>query len=421
VQQGWRTYLHVLLGELNVVLRDPRDEPVAAEIAISRAGWGEFYSVLTSEARVPLPTGTYTVTVRLETSPQPIAYVRSLPVRVGQMTRRQVTLDVGKLRFRFRQRGRPAGAFVDIAPIGQPEMSLAAGWTTDESVLTLPPGVYRIRLSGYTEQSSRLWLENVRIRSGEQTTLNVELGQGELRVLSTATDGSPFSGQVTVYPARARTPVVAEGTVGTPFILPVGTYDIQIESDLAPYPLWIWDVTLREGQQVEVQALYPQARLYVQVTTPLGLPLAGYVRLHPADTLDVVLREGYAPVRWVVPPGRYRISATELNPLGTTITGDPFLLEEGTAFTYTLEANLGLLVVQPVNADRVSLYLFTGDEGRFLGQLSAALPQVYLLPGRYRLRVEDAQDPSRQVWLEDVQVAEGRTRVLTVRLPERIP
>ena len=142
------------------------------------------------------------------------------------------------------------------------------------------------------------------------------------------------------------------------------------------------------------------------------------MRLHPEGDTGDPLQEGYAPARWIVPPGRYRITVTEVNPFGTTISGDTFTLSPGEALTHTLQATLGTLVVEAMNADRVTLYVFsTEDTPRFLGQFTAGLPQVYLPPGVYNVRVEDARNTTRQVWLEGVQVTAETPQVIRVRLP----
>ncbi len=231
VVAGQRTRLSLAQGELHVNLVDPVGRPVRGEIVLSAAERGPFFSMYAEQVAIPLAAGRYTITVRLDPAVEPLAVLEDVPVQEGAVTTRVLTLEVGVLRVQLRRGDQPASAFVEVAPEDRPEHPLLAGWASNTFTSTLPGGVYRARVSQYDAPEIHLLLEDVRVSPGEETTVDVLLGQGTLAVAATAEDGSHVSGRVFIYPAGREDAPYAEAQVGEAVSLPVGTYDLRVESD----------------------------------------------------------------------------------------------------------------------------------------------------------------------------------------------
>ncbi len=407
VRAGERTRLHVQLGELRILLNDRSGQPISAEVAVSRPDYGTFFSRVGSRVEVPLPAGRYTATVRLDTGVEPLAYARNLPVVVGEVTERRLTLPVGRLVVDLRHGGAAATAFVEIAPVDTPNLISMAGWANGTLETMLPRGEYQVRVRRYAGNKVFLQVEDVVVEEGQAVTLNLRLDDGTVRVADTAADGSILSGTIQVF-ARETNTVVAEGYVGTPLTVPAGEYDILIQTDEGE-SLWAWNISVRAEEETEVVVERPQARLWARATDTGGRDLPAWGTLMTLD--GAAVREGRLPGRWIVPPGEYRLEITGYDALGTTTESPAISLAPGDVYTLTITADVAALLLSPADADRVQVAIFpAGDHDTMLGEVEGGLPYLRLPPGTYDVRVRDASNLSRERWFEDITLTPGETR-----------
>ncbi len=408
-----RTRLHILLGELRLVLSDPTGDPLPAQVTISRPDLGPFFSRSGSQITVPLPTGRYTATIRVGTAIEPIAYARDLLVIPGNVTERRITLPVGWVFINLTRANTTATALVEVTPVEAPDLIAMAGWAEGSIETVLPEGEYRIRVSRYTGEGVFLEVDNVRVLPGKRLTFNLDLGNGTLRVARTATDGHTLTGRVRVF-ARETEHLIAEADVDVPISLPAGEYDARIETDEGE-TLWVWRISIRAGEEQAMTVQRPQARLWARVVDPMGQTLSAWGGL---STLEGnTIREGRLPTRWIVPPGRYTLEVTGYDVLGSTRRSDVFDLTAGDAFTLSLPVDVATLTIAPANADRVRVTVFSpDDEMNPMGEVIGALPSLRLPPGTYNIRVQEMDELAREAWVEGVILTSGETREVHVQL-----
>ncbi len=413
ITRGERTRLRIPLGELDVYLLDPAGSPVAGEITVWDQRHGPFFTVVDKEARIPLPTGHYTVSARVPAWKTPLAYARDVPVVVNHVQERVLTLPVGRLDVHLRRQGQPVSAFVAVAPRFNPTVPLAAGWANGDIRFTLPWGTYHLTLSHYAEEGSILQLREVGIPAGDVLPVNIELTSGWLTVAAADRSGNTLAGHVSIFPAGRTSPVVAAGETGQTFHLPVGTYDVRIDADEG-YPLWAWDVDVHAGETRLLQILRPQARLWVRVKSPLAHPVPAFVNVrHPGET-DVVT-SGWAPGRWILPPGIYMLSADEYASSGTQTQGSPFVLQAGDIVTRVLSLPLAELRIVPTEVDRVTVEVYSaGETTAPLTRVTDSLPILRLPPGTYDVHVVAEGVQKRSRWVTGITLVAGEEKVVRV-------
>ncbi len=418
IHPGRRTKLHIPLGELHVRLVDTQQRPIAAEISLSTPPLGTFFGSEGENIIVPLPTGYYTVSASLETSP-PLAFARHVPVVVGSVTERTVRVPVARLRVELIRRGQPGSGFITLSRWENPDVQIAGGWTNGEMTFLVPQGWYQLDIGQYAEPTDAHVLIQQRVDDPVHTPdihYIHHVDTGTLRVLDTASDGASVSGWVRVYPARRTSPILAEGPILTSFTLPTGMYDVQVVEENGR-SLWAWDIVLQPQQQVDLTVLRPQARVWIQATTPWGEPRVAHTVLYRepdhTPTLDV-----HIPWRAVLPPGTYQAQLDEYSAVPHTTLSEPFTVQDGDTYTLTGSLPLASLTLVPTDVDEVEVTIYAqADPTTPLGGVRSGLPHLLLPEGHYAFHLKDVDNPERYVWVRDVRLAVGEHREVIVHFP----
>ncbi len=415
VHAGERTRVHIPLGELHVRLSDPAGQAVRGEITVWDDAHGPFFSVFDRAAVIPLPTGTYTVSARIPTWYEPLAYARALPLTVGEAISRTLRLSVGRLSVSIRIDGAAGDAFVTVAPSAHADTPTVAGWGHGEMTFVLPPDVYTLSFTRYTDTGVFYRPDAVAVQPGERTHLQVDLSTAHVHVLRHASDGTDISGRVELLPAGRSEPVVVDGEVGERLEAPAGTYDVRVKREDGEV-LWMWDVDVAGGEDVAVEVVRPQGRIWGYVVGNAPATVQGYMQLQDEETGSVVA-EGWAPVRWVVPEGTYHLWVADFDVLGRRKDAGTLTVDAGAAITRTVTLDLARVRIEPVDADEVRVSIAPHDDrARVLKGWTSPLPDFLIVPGTYDIRVVDPRHPERDHWFDDVRLEAGRTRVLRVRL-----
>jgi len=411
---GHRTRIHIPLGELHIALADAGGTPVKGEITVWDDTHGPFFTRLDRSAIIPLPTGVYSVSVRVPTWNEPLAFARHLSLVVGEAVSRTVYLPVGSLSLRLRQGDEEATAFVTLAPEDHPDTPNVAGWGSGHISFVLPARAYLLTLSHYAESPVVYRLSPVAVQPGERTTLTVNFAQGRLRVLPRASDGEALQGTVTLFPAGMSGSPVAEGEVDGWLAVPAGTYDVRVRSADGTV-LWAWDVTVKSGEEKGVQVVRPQARVWVNVVSDVPAAVRGYVELRDAES-GATVGEGWAPGRWVVPAGTYRVVVRDFEVLGKEEILGPWDWDGGREYTRTVSLPLARVRVEPADADRVHIAIYPHDDRtRLLREWTDPLPDFLIAPGVYDIHLVAPDRADAELWLDDVDLPSGGYRVLKVR------
>ncbi len=415
VREGERTRVHIPVGEMHIRLIDPAGQWVRGEITVWNYSYGPFFSVFDRHAVLPLPTGVYTVSARIPTWHEPLAYARSVDLMVGEAVSSTLHVPVGTLSVEIRADRAAKDAFVTVAPYRRADTPTIAGWGHGTVSFVLPQGMYLLTFTRYAEQEVLFRLGPVSVQPGETTRLVVDVSPGKLHVLSRASDDSEISGEVTVFPAGFSTPVIVRGRVGELLEVPAGTYDVRVRRDTGEV-LWMWDVQVTGRHTTAVEMIRPQARVWGYVVGNAPGPVHGRMQLVDRETGGIVA-EGWSPVRWVVPTGSYRLWVTDFDVLGRRVEAGALTAEAGSPVTRTVTVDVARVRVEPADANRVRVSIAPYDDrARVLKSWSSPLPDFLIVPGTYDIRVIDAQHPDRDVWLDDVAVQAGELKVFHVRL-----
>lgn len=412
-----RTRVRLSLGELQVTLVDSAGRPLSGDIELYRGEEAPFFGIMGEEFVIPLPTGHYTVAARIPGVAGALAYARDVPVEVGDVTHRTLILGVGTLTVTLRAGETAQTGYVEVTPVDMPWEPIAAGWATNQVRFLLTAGTYRLRVSEYAMVGVHMDVEDVVVAGGDEVAWELDLNTGTLTVLSEAEDGTPLEGTVTLFPAGDPDHSLEEGPVGTAFTLPAGVYDVRVEASDGEV-LWAWNVRVAAGETLTLRLLRPQATLTVWAVDRHGQPVPARLTLHPPDTVITTLMEGWSPARWVVSPGAYQVRATGYDPLASETFSTEFSLDAGESRTITLTIPFATLTVRPTNADEVTVAFYPSDNrADRLGEARGHTPQTRLRPGTYDLWITDVADPERGLWVEELTLADGEQRTITITFP----
>ncbi len=418
IHPGQRTKLHIPLGELHLHLVDAQHRPIFAEISLSTPSLGTFFGSEGETIVVPLPTGYYTASVILETFP-PLAFARNVPVVVGSVTDRTVRVPVTRLQVELTQRGQPSNGFITLSSWASPDIQIAGGWANGNITFLVPAGWYQLRISQYADPQSVHALTQIHVEDPAHTSdiHHVHyVDTGTLRILDTASDGAPVRGWVHVYPSRRSSPVLFEGPVPTQFTLPTGTYDVHVIEENGRH-LWAWDVVIQPQQHVDVTLLRPQARVWIQASTPWGEPRVAHTVLYREPEHTPVLNV-HTPWRAILPPGTYQAELNEYSPVVHTTLSEPFTVQEGDTYTLTVSLPLASLTLRPDNVDELDVHIYSqADQTTPLGHVRSGLPRLLLPAGNYAFHLQDVDNPERHVWIREIHVNAGERQEITVHFP----
>lgn len=407
------------------VLRD--GEEVPAEVVVTDAT-GQVVQRGRDKVALPVPPGKLSVLARLEkkVSGRAIMGAVSVVTREGKKSTETVDTSDGTLVLTVTNNGKPAEGIghLRLPRSGERLVEVEA----DQDAL-VPPGTYDLatQLSS-SHDFAEVVKRNVTIRPGKVTKVRVDHKTGLLEPLLTL-EGRPLAddedAEVELFLGAAPNPfnTLAKGELAT---LAPGKYRLRAllkGRTLDDGSLYEAEGEARVGARGKARVKLDLGAARLDVVTKLGgqpsqLEVAVF-RPNGAAPLVTRKTDDQGAVRFSLPEGSYRLTATLNAPQGLVVTEARVFLKEGPPTRKVLDLDVGKALVQVFERGvAVPAEVLFFQEGAAAPILSVAAGQeAYLPPGSYALAVRRG-GATRS--FAPIRVAAGRTAERQVELLARV-
>ena len=382
------------------------------------AAQGEFGQTLN------LAPGTYNAHVIFTRArDQQSLWLRDLQLGPGQRITRSVEFNSGELNVEATGATDEGQVIAYVFRHGDHDR-VVTSMPSGEAVL-VAPGVYDLRvvLVQESEETEIHWREEVPVKPGLQTRINVPIRRGSLLVSALNGDEALPQGAVELAVYRAgdsARELLETGVAGTVLGLASGNYDIAatfVASHDKPLQ-WLRDVEIEDGHRRNEQVKFSSGSFAItaKLTDGEALPrFHSYVYFYRAG-------DHRQPVAYVTPPdtavltsGRYDL---RINFFRSQDQPDLWIrdisLPVNALISKTVEFPSGKLLLRAYDASGNELI---GDTVFVHVHASAARERpltvarsgqiITLTAGSYDLRVQDSRRPHEQQWLEKVEIHSG--------------
>ena len=371
-----------------------------------------------------LPPGTYDAHVIFTRArDRQSLWLRDLKLGRGQRITRSVEFNSGELNVEVTQSVEEGQVIAYVFRHGDHDR-VVTSMPSGEPVL-VAPGVYDVRvvLVQESEETEIHWREQVPVKPGLQTRINVPIHRGSLllRALNGEDELPEGAVELAVYRAGdSALELLETGVAGTPLGLAIGNYDVAatfIASHDRPVQ-WLRNVAIEDGQTRNERVEFSSGTFAITAKLSDGKVLErfhSYVYFYPAG-------EHREPLAYVTPPDSAVLSSGQydlrVNFFRSHDKPDLWIrdlsLPVNAVVSRTVEFPSGKLLLRAYDSsgneligDTVFVHVHASGAHERPVTVARSGQIITLTAGSYDLRVEDSRRLEQQQWLEKVEIRSG--------------
>ncbi len=351
-------------------------------------------------------------------------WLRGIELAAGQKISRSVEFDYGEINVESTAGAEDGKVVAYVFPHDNRDQVVTS--TPAGAPVLVAPGVYDVRvvLVQNSEEADIRWHDDVPVKPGLQTRINVQFQRGSLLIEAYNGELALPDGAVELAVYRAGDDArerVLDGLAGTPLNLAAGRYDIAatfVGSHDRPVK-WLRDLAIETGTDHRQRIAFESGTVEITARLAGGEALErfqSYAYFYPAGEHREAIAYVTPPDPAVLASGRYDV---RVNFHRSQDRPDVWIrglqLPAGARIARSVEFPSGRLLLRAFDAEGNELYgdsvfVYVHAHGARERPVTVARSGqiLTLLAGDYDLRVEASARPGEPRWLEKVSILPGR-------------